>query len=343
MADPRFFDNRGPFALSALAEAAGARIAGGADPAFLIQDVADARSAVPGELCLAGTARFLASVGAGAIAVLVPPSLEGAAVERGLLPLVHDAPTLAFAVVAQTFYAGAGRDAGPTGLDRVDATARLGKDVVVEAGAVIGPHAQIGDGSRIGANAVIGRGVCVGRDCYVGPGVSIICALIGDRVTIHGGTRIGTDGFGYASGPWGHKAVPQIGRVIIQDDVDIGANCCVDRGALGDTTIGEGTKIDNLVQIGHNNVIGRRAILVSQVGISGSVTIGDWAILGGKVGVADHVSIGAGARVAAKAGVSRDLAAGQDYAGFPAQPAGSWRREVALLRRMVKGHKQRDE
>lgn len=343
MADPRFFDNRGPFALGALADAAGARIAGREGAATLIRDVADAQAAVPGELCLAGTARFLDSVGAGAVAVLVPPVLERAAVERGLLTLVSEAPASGFAAIAQLFYPAAGRDVGPVGDHRIDPSARLGRDVTVETGAVVGPHVQIGDGTRIAANAVVGRGVCIGRDSYIGPGASVICALVGDRVTIHGGARIGTDGFGYASGPWGHKAIPQLGRVIIQDDVDVGANSCIDRGALGDTTIGEGTKVDNLVQIGHNNMIGRRVILVSQVGLSGSITIGDWAVLGGKVGVADHVEIGTGARIAAKAGVSRDLAAGQDYAGFPAQPAGLWRREVALLRRMVKGHKQRDE
>jgi len=343
VADPRFFDNKGPIALADLASAIGARLAAGVDGSVSVRDVSDAESARDGDLCLAANPRFLGLIGDGAIAVIVPPALEEAATVRGLLTFVHDDPQGAFARAAELLYPKAGRSIGPTGSERIDPSAQIGENVTIEAGAVIGPQVEIGSGSHIATNAVIGRGVRMGRDCYVGPGTSVICALIGDRVTIHGGVRIGTDGFGYASGPGGHRRIPQLGRVIIQDDVDIGANCCIDRGALGDTTIGEGTKIDNLVQIGHNNTIGRRVILVSQVGLSGSVTVGDWAVLGGKVGVADHIDIGAGTRVAAKAGVSKDLVAGQDYAGFPAQPAGLWRREVALLRRMTKGQKKRDE
>jgi UDP-3-O-[3-hydroxymyristoyl] glucosamine N-acyltransferase len=342
VADPRFYDNRGPVALGVLAEAIGGRLAGNIDSAFSVRDIADAQSAADDELCLAVNARYLGRV-RGRVAVIVPPSLEQAALASGLLPIVHDAPASGFALAAHRFYPMAGRDIGPSAGTPIDPSAKLGRDVAIEAGVVIGPGAEVGDSTRIAANAVVGRGVCIGRQCFIGPGVTVTHALVGDRVTLHAGVRIGTDGFGYASGPAGHRPIPQLGRVIIQDDVDIGANSCVDRGALGDTTIGEGTKIDNLVQIGHNDTIGRRALIAAQVGLSGSVAIGDWTVLGGQVGVADHVAIGSRVRVAAKSGITKDLADGQDYAGYPAQTAGMWRREVALLRRMTKGYKLRDE
>jgi UDP-3-O-[3-hydroxymyristoyl] glucosamine N-acyltransferase len=343
MADPRFYDNQGPIALGKLAEVIGATLSDGADPGFVLTDVADAKTASTGEICLAGTANYLSLVASQMAAVLMPPALQAAGEERGLLYLVHAQPAVAFAKAASIFYPAAGRGAGPRGREPIDPTARLGRNVVVEPGVVIGPDVEVGDGTYLAANAVIGRGVRIGRDCFIGPCASLTCALVGDRVTIHAGVRIGTDGFGYASSADGHRPIPHLGRVIIQDGVDIGANTCIDRGSLGDTTIGEGAKIDNMVQVAHNDTIGRRALIAAQVGLSGSVAIGDWAVLGGQAGVADHVKIGAGARVAAKSGVTKDLAGGQDYAGYPVQAAGAWRREVALLRRMTKGRKLRNE
>ncbi|MCC6920992.1 MAG: UDP-3-O-(3-hydroxymyristoyl)glucosamine N-acyltransferase [Alphaproteobacteria bacterium] len=343
MADPRFYDNHGPMALADLAGAIGAEVHH-SGTATSVHDVSDIHAVRAGELCYVVKRPLIAALAAkpGAV-VLTTPAFAPECAALGLSVLQHADPLAAFARAAQTFYPVAGRALGPAGNDRIDPTARLGNNVTVEFGAVIGPQADIGDNTYIAANAVIGRGVCIGRNGFIGPNASVIYALLGDRVIVHGGVRIGSDGFGYASSPAGHAKIPQLGRVIVQDDVEIGANSCIDRGALGDTTIGEGTKIDNLVQIGHNDTIGRRVILVAQVGLSGSVNVGDWAVLGGKVGVADHVDIGPGTRVAAKAGVSRDLAAGQDYAGFPAQPAALWRREVATLRRLTKGQKRRDE
>ncbi len=153
--------------------------------------------------------------------------------------------------------------------------------------------------------------------------------------------EIGQDGFGFAMGPRGHLKVPQIGRVIIQDDVEIGANACIDRGANRDTIVGEGTKIDNLVQIGHNVVIGRHCIIVSQTGISGSTVLGDFVVLGGQVGTVGHIEIGSGAQVGAQSGVMNDIPAGQKYAGTPAQPLRDWLRETAIIRKMVRGQKGR--
>jgi UDP-3-O-[3-hydroxymyristoyl] glucosamine N-acyltransferase len=210
-------------------------------------------------------------------------------------------------------------------------------DVTVDPGAVIGPGARIGSGTLIGANAVIGPGVRIGRDCAIGPNATIACALIGDRVIIHPGAHIGQDGFGFALRAEGHLKVPQIGRVIIQDDVEIGAGATIDRGANRDTVIGEGTKIDNLVQVGHNVVIGRHCVLVAQSGVSGSCVIEDFAALGGQAGLAGHLHIGAGAQVAAAAGLMRDVPAGERWGGTPAKPMRQHFREIATLEKLARG------
>jgi UDP-3-O-[3-hydroxymyristoyl] glucosamine N-acyltransferase len=219
---------------------------------------------------------------------------------------------------------------------RVHPSAEIEDGVTIDPGAVIGPRAGIGAGTVIGANAVIGPDVQIGRDCAIGPNASVVHAMIGDGVIIQAGCHIGHDGFRYHPSAQGHVKVPQIGRVIIQDQVEIGAGTTVDRGGGGDTVIGEGTKIDNLVQIGHNCVIGRHCIIVSQCGISGSVTLGDRVILGGQVGVADHVSIGEGAMIAAKSGVMGDIPAGGRWMGYPAMPGRDYLRIFAKSRRNPK-------
>jgi UDP-3-O-[3-hydroxymyristoyl] glucosamine N-acyltransferase len=209
--------------------------------------------------------------------------------------------------------------------------------------AVIGPRAEIGAGTMIGAGCVIGPDVCIGRECAIGAGATVGYALIGDRVIIHPGARIGQDGFGYLPSPQGHQKIPQTRRVIIQDDVEIGANTTIDRGATRDTVIGEGTKIDNLVQIGHNCAIGRHCLIVSQTGISGSVTVGDFAMLGGQVGVADHLTIGAGAMLGARSGVVSHVPAGARWVGYPAEPVIQWKRGVATVRRLSRFAKKSGE
>jgi UDP-3-O-[3-hydroxymyristoyl] glucosamine N-acyltransferase len=222
-------------------------------------------------------------------------------------------------------------------LAHVHVAARLEPGVTVDPGAVIGPGAEIGAGTLIGANAVIGPGARIGRDCAIGPGATISCALIGDRVIIHPGAHIGQDGFGFALGAGGHLKVPQIGRVIIQNDVEIGAGTTIDRGANRDTVIGEGTKIDNLVQVGHNVVIGRHCVLVSQSGVSGSCVVEDYAALGGQAGLAGHLHVGVGAQIAAASGVMNDVPAGERWGGAPAMPLREFFREVAAVKKLARG------
>jgi UDP-3-O-[3-hydroxymyristoyl] glucosamine N-acyltransferase len=215
-------------------------------------------------------------------------------------------------------------------------SARLESGVNVDPGAVIGAGAEIGSGTVVGANAVIGANVRIGRDCAIGPNATIAHALIGDRVIVHPGCRIGQDGFGYVMGPGGHRKIPQIGRVIIQDDVEIGAGTSIDRGGLRDTVIGEGTKIDNQVQVGHNVQIGRHCVLVAQVGIAGSVVLEDYVVLGGQVGVADNLTIGEGAKVGAQSGIMSNIPPGESWFGYPARRSRDYWREVAALRATTK-------
>jgi UDP-3-O-[3-hydroxymyristoyl] glucosamine N-acyltransferase len=255
--------------------------------------------------------------------------------------LVTTAPFRAFVMVVRELFPHALRpsslaEAGTVAGAHVHPTARLENDVTIEPGAVIGSRAEIGGGSVIGATAVIGSEVCIGRSCSIGAGSVITDALIGDRVIIHPGCKIGQDGFGFVLGDKGHLKVPQIGRVIIQDDVEIGAGTTVDRGAIRDTVIGEGSKIDNLVQVGHNVSIGRCCVVAAQSGISGSSTLGDFVALGGSVGVSDHVTIGEGAQLAAASNVHADVPPGARWGGTPAKPVKLWLRETMTLAKLAR-------
>jgi UDP-3-O-[3-hydroxymyristoyl] glucosamine N-acyltransferase len=226
--------------------------------------------------------------------------------------------------------------AGSVAGAHVDKTARLESDITIEPGAVIGPRAEIGSGTIIGANAVIGAEVRVGRDCTIGSSVVVSHSLIGDRVIIHPGCKIGQDGFGYVMRGKRHVKIPQIARVIIQDDVEIGAGTAVDRGAVRDTVIGEGTKIDNLVQVGHNVVIGRHCIIVAQTGIAGSATVEDFVVLGARSGLNNQVTVGEGAQIAGVSVVHGDVPPGARWGGTPAKPVKLWFREMMILEQMAR-------
>ena len=336
MADPRFFKRAGPFPLHQLAACGEAKLADAAQGALSISDVAPIESAGPGELAYADGKRLAAALAASrAGALLLPPELLDTA-PPGPAILLSDAPALAFARIARLFYPEESVDPGIAASAKVAPDAKLGEGVSIEAGAMIGAGAEIGAGTRIGAHAIIGAGVVLGRDGRIGAHCSITHALIGDRAVIDSGARIGQAGFGLVAGPKGLLRRPQLGRVVIGHDVEIGANTTIDRGAAGDTVIGDGCKIDNLVQIGHNVRLGRGCVIVAQVGISGSCVLEDHVQLGGQVGLSDHVTIGRGARIMAQSGVVRDVAPGDAVGGTPAVPIRQHHRQTALLARMAR-------
>jgi UDP-3-O-[3-hydroxymyristoyl] glucosamine N-acyltransferase len=277
-------------------------------------------------------------------ACLLAPRFETAAPKR-LAVLVTAEPYRAFIAVARALFPSALRPSSLFGASgrapsaQVHASAHVEAGVTIDPLAVIGPNAEIGAGTLIAAGAVIGPGVAIGRDCAIGAAATVLHAMIGDRVIIHSGVRIGQDGFGYLPSPQGHRKIPQIRRVIIQDDVEIGANATIDRGSTRDTVIGEGTKIDNLVQIAHNVTIGRHCLIAAQTGISGSSQVGDFVMMGGQVGLADHVTIGDGAMLAAQSGFMSDVPPGGRFMGSPAQPMREYMKDIALRRRLARGGK----
>lgn len=265
-----------------------------------------------------------------------------------VIALIVPNPQQAFASVARELFpasiGNARRGLGDGEYDHINGAyistdAQLEDNVVVEAGAVIGANVAIGSGTYIGPNATIAANCQIGRNCSIGPSTSMQYCLLGDDVIIHTGARIGQDGFGFVPSANGLNKMPQLGRVIIQNNVEIGANTTVDRGTLDDTVIGEGTKIDNLVQIGHNVVIGRNCAIAAFTGMSGSSIIGDGCLIGGRVGIADHITIGSGVQLAATSSVMNDIPDGEKWAGTPAQPFKAFFREQATLRRMAKNHK----
>ena len=341
MTKPSFFERAPGLTVAEIAALTGAEPGRDAALTHRIANIAPLDLAGPDDLSYVDNAKFaamLASTHAGAC--LMTERFEGQA-PPGLIVFGTSEPYRAF--VAQqcklfpdslrpsSLFEAKGTAAGAF----VHSSARLEAGVVVDPGAVVGPRAEIGAGTVIGATAAIGPDVAVGRNCAIGAGCSITHTLIGDRVIIHPGCRIGQDGFGFVMGGTGHEKIPQLGRVVIQDDVEIGAGTTIDRGGIRDTVIGEGSKIDNLVQIGHNVVIGRHCVIVAQSGLSGSVTLEDNVTLAARVGIHPHVTVHEGAGLGARSTVRRDVPPGVRRTGAPnAKPSRQFLREMVMLERL---------
>jgi UDP-3-O-[3-hydroxymyristoyl] glucosamine N-acyltransferase len=333
-ADPRFFPARGPFRLAEIAAAAGLRTA--ADPERRFTGVAPLALAGPGDISFCEGRRHVEALRSTRAGAVILPAEAEAEAPAGCIPLVSEAPQLAFTRVAALFHP------RPAPRPGIHPTACVEPGATIGEGTEIGPFAFIGAGAEIGPHCIIGPHAVVGPGCVLGAG-SILRAhatmyhcLAGAGVVLHEGARVGNEGFGFVTTPAGeHVTMPQLGRVILGDHVEIGANACVDRGAGGDTVLGPGTRLDNLVQIGHNVRTGRGCVIVAQAGIAGSTELGDFVVVAAQAGLIGHIRVGARARIGAQAGVMNDVPPATDVVGSPAWPVRETLKAFAWLRRQV--------
>jgi UDP-3-O-[3-hydroxymyristoyl] glucosamine N-acyltransferase len=334
-ADPRFFGTAGPQPLAAIVAAAGGALPDGADGARRFTGVAPLHSAGPDEVSFLDNKRYAAALRESrAGAVVLAPAMAAQA-PAGCAAIATAQPYLGFARVCALFHP------APVARPGIHPTAAIAADATIGPGCEIGPYAvigagaELGEGCIIGPQAVVGEGVILGPRCRIHAHASLSHCIAGRDVVLHPGARVGQEGFGFALTPEGrYETMPQLGRVLLGDGVEVGANSCIDRGSQGDTVIGPGSRLDNLVQIGHNVRTGRGCVIVAHVGISGSVTLGDFVQMGGQSGVAGHLTIGDRARVGAQSGVISDVPAGSDMLGSPALPAREAMRAIARLRRL---------
>ncbi len=340
MADPRFFSVAGPFTLVELAKISGVRLRPDADPQARFADVAPLETAGPEHVSFLDNRLYLEAFARSKAGACIVAPVHADKAPKGMALLLTDKPHKAYALVARAFYPAEETVPGMDPTARVDPTAHLGEGCAVGPGAVIGRGAGIGARCQVGANAVIGPGVVVGDDTTIGPGASLSHCVLGSRVLIHPGVRIGQEGFGFATEEGRYVKVPQLGRVIIHDDVEIGANTTIDRGSGPDTVIGPGCMIDNLVQIGHNVQLGRGCVIVAQVGISGSTKLDDHVFIGGQGGLTGHLKIGRGAQIAAQSGVMHDVPEGARIGGSPGVPIRQWHRQTVALARIGEGKRK---
>jgi UDP-3-O-[3-hydroxymyristoyl] glucosamine N-acyltransferase len=335
MADSRFFHRTGPYTLGEIASITGATIErGSAD--LIVNDIAPLDLAGPGQLSFLDNVRYREIFRtSNAAACFVAPEMVANAPD-GMALLVTKTPYKANALAAQAFYPDIWPAARIAKSATIDPTAKIGEGCIIDENVVIAAEVVIGNGTWIEANTVIGTSCLLGERCRIGSNVTLSHCHIGQATRIYPGARIGQDGFGFAIDPAGFVKVPQLGRVIIGAHVEIGANTTIDRGASGDTIIGDGCWIDNLVQLGHNVKLGRGCVIVAQVGIAGSTVFDDYVVVGGQAGFAGHLKIGKGARIAAQSGVMRDIPAGGEVMGFPAIAIKQFMRQAAILNKMTK-------
>lgn len=340
MADSRFFIKSKSFTVEELSQRLGCALSKGAQPDLLLEDVSPLNDAKASHLSFLDNVKYkkdFMTTKAGAC--FVSPEMAKLAPE-GLVCLISENPYKAYALAAQAFYPEQKPDTLISEHAFIDPSSQIAEGAFIGAYVSIGAHVVIGKNAWIEAGAVIQEGCVLGDNVRIGAGSTVSHAMIGDNVRLYPGVRAGQDGFGFAIDPRGHVKVPQLGRVVIEDHVEIGANTTIDRGAGPDTVIGQGTWIDNLVQIGHNVVIGRGCVIVAQVGISGSSKIGNYVAIGGQAGIAGHLSIADGVQIGAQSGVINNLDSGGTYLGSPAFPKTQFFRQIAALNRLIKKEKR---
>lgn len=336
MVDPRFYKNNGPFSLKQIAEICNASLVDETKSDIMINDIASIFKGGEGEISFffdkkkkeaAANIKTTACVTSKDFASLIP---------QNVIVLLSDNPHDSFVKLNYAMYSEILSEAKICETARIAKTAKIGQNCYIGDYVVIGENVEIGDNCYLEPNCVIADGCKLGNNCRIGSCANIMHSIIGNNVYIYGGARIGWDGFGFQTVQGQHKRIPQLGRVIIGNDVEVGANACIDRGALDDTIIGDGCRIDNLVQVAHNDVLGRGCILVALTGIAGSCNFGDYVVVGGQAGFADHLNIGSQAQIGAKSGVMRDVEAGTAVMGIPAIGFRDFMKQTATIQKMCK-------
>ena len=336
MVDTTFFKNNGPFKLSVIAEICGAELRDLSQGEISISDISTMEKAQKGEICFFYDKKAKAKAAEIKASACVTTAELADSIPEGVAVMISANPKLAFLQLNKKFYSEirTGKEISRTAI--IAPSAKIGENTFIGEHVVIEENVEIGDNCYIEHNAVISRGCKIGNNCRIGANASVAYTIMGNDCYIYAGARIGQDGFGFMVINGKHERIPQLGRVIIGNDVEIAANTCVDRGALDDTVIGDGCRIDNLVQVAHNDKLGRGCVIVSQTGIAGSCTFGDYVVCGGQSGFADHLNIGSGAQIGAQSGLMRDVEPGAVVMGYPAVPIKEFMRQVACVQKLTK-------
>lgn len=330
----KFFTGVGEISLDEIISLTGA-VASSSDKRSFF-GVAPLETAMENEISFLDNTRYIAAFEKSSAGACFVRKKFAARAPENMLLLISEEPYYSYALTAQKFYPVENFTPAISPQAQIAKTASIGKNIRIDSGVVIGEHVTIADDCWIGANTIISDHVEIGGGTRIGGLCTISHSIIGKNTIIHRGVHIGQDGFGFAAGSGGIAKVPQLGRVIIGDNVEIGSGTCIDRGAGHDTKIGSGSKIDNLVQIGHNVQIGRNSMIAAQTGIAGSTIIGDGVLVGGQAGFSGHITIGNGAKIAAQSGVMTDIPAGSTYGGTPAIPILDWHRQTAMMGKLAK-------